>query len=90
MNSEYTVTVKEETMVLTYGRAKNARPMHCAAGHVWYVVGALNGLRYDQYVNLIMNHAISMNVPALSVRRYSVKVTKGRATKTETPKMKGF
>lgn len=88
----FTVVVKEEVMSLVQGVVSGARPMWQGDGNTWYVKGALPDEKYQQCNNLVLNHAQSMHINVMGVKRYSNSATK-RASLIVDPKqtrMKGF
>jgi hypothetical protein len=90
--SAFTVVVKEEIMVIVDGVVHGARPMWKADGHTWYVKGALPSPKYEQCSNLVLNHAQSMHINAIAVKRYSNKATQRASliVDKKQSRMKGF
>lgn len=91
MNRDVTIEVLDESMTAREGKMPRSRPMWCAAGLVVHVKGALPGIKYEQAANLAMAVCLTMNIPAISLRRYSASVTKAvQSLETKSRRMGGF
>jgi len=86
-----TIEVKQETMIAHEGKMPRARFMWFAPGLEIYVKGPLSGVAYEQASNLALHVAMGMNIPAISVKRYSANVTLARqSSDTKSKRMGGF
>ncbi len=91
MSIQFTIKVTDETMIMYLGKMPRSRPMWHADGVIFYVLGPLNGLKYEQAANLALQQCIAYNIPPIALKRYSSGVTRAvQSIETKTRKMGGF
>lgn len=64
-----TLHMTETSCVVRPGKTARARRLFYAPGLQVFVVGAI-GKRYDVAANAAMNYAISINIPARTLRKW--------------------
>lgn len=65
----FTIEAKSFNLTVKDGKLKGARLEWCAAGVEFYLKGSFKGNLYEVAANLAMNKCLSMNIPAISLRR---------------------
>jgi len=91
MTINFTIKVTDETMVMYLGKMPRSRPMWHADGVVFYVLGPLGGMKYEQAANLALQQCCAYKIPAAALKRYSSGITKAiESEETKTRRMKGF
>lgn len=91
MNRVMTLIVQDERMYLEEGHTPKSRPLFVAPGLLIHCIGPLDGLRYQQATNLVLNLCEDMHIPALSLRRFSSpEFNKKNGIDTKSCRMKGF
>lgn len=68
-NSQVTIEVKDESMIMRYEKLSKARLEWLAPGIEIYVKGSLKGVKYEQAANLAMQECCERRIPVISLRR---------------------
>lgn len=91
MTIQFTIKVTDETMIMHLGKMPRARLMWYASGVNFFVVGPLNGMKYEQAANLALQKCFEFKIPAIGLKRYSAGITRAiQSEETKTRKMGGF
>ncbi len=82
---DYTIVIKYEMMVMFDGIKKGSRLVFQGAGLNVYVIGALDGMAFEQAANLTMNKAEELHISVRSIR--TVKNARRSSFETKTKGM---